>query len=133
MMEHLPYVDAMQFLKEVRRILKGGGQFRLVLPDLRYYIACYCENNDADEFMRKTYLSSPELKSIRTKLRYLIYGNGIDQHSYMYDADSVSKLLTQSGFRDIVVLKAGETTMNKIDGIDLYARQVDSLYIECRK
>lgn len=57
MMEHLTHAEAEQFLKEVLRILKCGGGFRLVLPDLQYYINHYCENHDADEFLRKTYLA----------------------------------------------------------------------------
>ena len=60
MMEHLTHEEAEQFLKEVLRILKSGGGFRLVLPDLQYYINRYCKNHDADEFLRKTYLTSSD-------------------------------------------------------------------------
>lgn len=51
----------------------------------------------------------------------------------MYDSDSVCKLLRQMEFRDITVLKAGETTFEAVEGLDLYERQIDSLYVECRK
>lgn len=125
--------EAEKFLKEVLRILKSGGVFRLVLPDLQYYIKCYCENHDADGFLRKTYLAASDLRGIRDKVRYLVYGNGIDKHSYMYDSDSASKFLKQMGFRDITVLKSGETTFDKVEGLDLYERKTDSIYIECRK
>lgn len=51
----------------------------------------------------------------------------------MYDSDSACKLLRQMGFQNITVLKAGETTFDAVEGLDLYERQADSLYIECHK
>lgn len=134
MMEHLTHTDAEKFLLEVNRILKRNGVFRLVLPDLAFYIRKYLENQDADEFMEDILLTYDMAKhSKRERIKYFVYGKGVGGHEYMYDAISAKRLLEKAGFKDIRVLNPGESCLQPIEGIDFSARPRDSFYIECKK
>ena len=56
-LEHLSLNDFRIALKNTYRILQPGGVFRLVLPDLEYYINQYHNNNSTDAallFMQET-------------------------------------------------------------------------------
>src|SRR5262249_21768114 len=43
--EHISYTDASQLFAECRRILKAGGIFRMVVPDVEVFIECYMKRN----------------------------------------------------------------------------------------
>ena len=51
-LEHLRSADALQLLREVRRVLKPGSVFRVVVPDLAQYIAFYNGAATSPEFGR---------------------------------------------------------------------------------
>jgi predicted SAM-dependent methyltransferase len=44
--EHIPQQMAVEWLKEVRRLLKPGGYLRLSTPDLRIYAKGYLEKRE---------------------------------------------------------------------------------------
>lgn len=95
-LEHLAYADLLKALKNTFLILKPGGLFRGVVPDLRSAAMDYIENFDreqspATEFMRITMLGIEE--SNKNLISYLkafmatqnIYGCGItDLYSMNY-------------------------------------------------
>jgi len=51
----------------------------------------------------------------------------------MYDGKSLSKLLLNTGFSKVLVLDAGETVIKDHEGLNLFEREDDSLYIEAIK
>ena len=46
-LEHLSYEDARVALKNTYRILQRGGVFRLVVPDLEYYVKSYASGSSS--------------------------------------------------------------------------------------
>jgi predicted SAM-dependent methyltransferase len=131
MLEHLHPNCAKKFLLEAKRVLRKKGILRICVPDLRKNIDEYLKNNNAEEFMRNLYVCPEEYTSFTSKLKFLLIG--IRHHQWMYDKNSLSKLLLNYGFKEIFILKPGETLIKDSDNLDLYERKKESFYIEAIK
>lgn len=131
MLEHLSRDDARLFLKEVLRVLDNGGVLRIAVPDLQHFINNYIANKDADEFMAKINVSAPPLNLLRQKL--LLFFVGYRHHQWMYDGASLSKLMLELGFKNVIVQDAGKTCINNFKGLNLFEREEESLYVESIK
>jgi predicted SAM-dependent methyltransferase len=131
MLEHLDRTEAMLFLRESKRVLRRGGTLRLAVPDLRHHVRNYIASNDAEAFITATELTRPQPKTWAAKFKILF--SGYRHHLWMYDGDSLTRLLAAGLFVDIRVLKAGTTTIDAPEPLDLYERADESVYVEARK
>ena len=131
MLEHLDQQDAKKCLLEIYRVLKKGGILRLALPDIEAKIEEYIKTKDADTFIQETYLTVPTPKSLIQRLYFFFIGPR--HHLWMYDSESLKKLLIDCGFNDPVSLSAGETTITEPDNLTLHERADDSFYTEAKK
>jgi predicted SAM-dependent methyltransferase len=123
-LEHLTAADARKLIKEVFRILKPGGMARVVVPDLAYGARCYLDalaNNPSDPNAAPGFLNWLGLS--RSGVRA--------PHLWMYDASSLSAVLTQAGFINAVVCKCGHGQVPDCAALDV--RPDESLYIEVEK
>lgn len=131
MFEHLDRDEASAFLDEAKRVLCPGGIIRLVVPDIAKQIDKYIESGDADAFLVSTQLTRLRPKTIGDRLRTLIVGSR--HHQWMYDGDSLSKLLFSKGFRNVRIQTPGETMISNPGLLDLFERADESVYLEaCR-
>ncbi len=131
MFEHLDRTEASAFLKEARRVLRAGGILRLSVPDLRLQVGQYLESNDADAFVAATALALPRAKTFTQVLKLIFGGNS--SHRWMYDGDSLKRLLESVGFEDVQVMQPGKTTIEEPAALDLCERAAESVYLEARK
>jgi len=131
MLEHLSRQGAENFAVEAKRSLFNGGVLRIAVPDLRKQVMQYIEHSDADLFIEHTNLSPEELSSFMHKLKLIIVG--FRHHQWMYDGESLSKLLLKVGFSKVLVLEPGETIIKEHDGLNLFENEDESLYIEAIK
>jgi predicted SAM-dependent methyltransferase len=131
MLEHLSRDGARLFLKEALRVLDHGGVLRIAVPDLQHLINNYIANKDADEFMAKLHVSAPPLNFLRQKL--LLFFMGYRHHQWMYDGASLSKLMLELGFKNVIVQDAGKTCINNFKGLNLFEREEESVYVESIK
>ena len=123
-LEHLELNDSKRLMGEVFRILKPGGAVRVIVPDLalgaRQYVAAIEANpndaNAANEFMEWLQLNRPELR---------------DPHLWMYDAASLTAILTAIGFSHVVVCEYKKGRVPDCEVLD--RRPGDSLHIEAEK
>ena len=125
MLEHLDRGEARSFLKEAKRILQPGGTIRLSVPDLAKAVGNYISNKDADEFMRSMLVCQPNAKSILSRLRLAIVGNR--HHLWMYDKQSLSKLLEECGFENPKSLSPGDTSIDQPGDLNLREREDESI------
>ena len=132
MMEHLRRDDAIVFIKECFRVLKIGGALRLSLPDLKIAIERYIDNGDADFFMECLLMEPPKTKGIKNLIKLYLSG-GYRNHSWMYDGNSLIKLLGNYGFKDAAILEPGKTLIKDRDGLNLYERFEESVFVESFK
>ncbi|MBO6946752.1 MAG: methyltransferase domain-containing protein [Rhodospirillales bacterium] len=131
MLEHLDRTDAARFLSEARRVLKTGGTIRTAVPDLGKAVDSYKENGDSDAFMESILVAAPPLRTFGDKLKLL--ATGYRHHQWMYDGNSLLKLLNENDFSNPEILAAGETTIPDPGALDLRERADGSVYVEAKK
>lgn len=104
-LEHLSLKDFHKALEETRRILRSGGMFRLVVPDLYHLCRRYVERyetgvpNANDAFMRDSYLG--QTSRPRGPLGLLKACLGNSAHLWMWDEPSLSSALEEHGFGSV--------------------------------
>lgn len=131
MLEHLSRKETFFFINESLRVLKKEGVLRLSVPDLQIIINDYKQNNNADAFMEKILVAPPPIETIKQKI--LLFFSGYRHHQWMYDEESLFKLLKKIGFKDVFVCKAGETNIVNPGHLNLYERSEESVYVEAIK
>lgn len=87
--EHLTKEQFIPLLKDVHRVLKPGGVFRISTPDLRVIASDYI-NGKADRW-KEVWLPSSPCELLNMGLR--LWG-----HQYVYDKPELFKLAEQAGF-----------------------------------
>lgn len=133
-LEHLSLEDFRTALKNTYSILKSGGCFRLVLPDLEYSIKQYIENplDDASLiFMTETYLGKETRK--RGLKGFVSEWFGNSQHLWMWDYKSISRELQNVGFTDIRRAKFGDFSDLMFKDVEEESRWLNCLGVECKK
>lgn len=104
-LEHLSRSDIIRALANTYRILKPGGLFRLIVPDLHWRAARYLaehergDNAAADNFIAATGMGSEKRARGAEGLLRAAFGNSA--HRWLYDAPLLMKLLQEAGFTEI--------------------------------
>jgi SAM-dependent methyltransferase len=104
-LEHLSYEDFWVALENTHKMLRPGGVFRLIVPDLegrarRYLEAAGRQDPDAAErFFRETYLGQQRRRKGLTGILRQHLGNSA--HLWMWDAAAIAAALKKVGFTDI--------------------------------
>lgn len=101
MLEHLDRAQAQLFLAEAYRVLAPGGFLRIAVPDLSLVIDRYREHGDADLFIESLGVCESKPKTFKQQFNFLLTGSR--HHHWMYDGNSLCKLLTSSKFREAEV------------------------------
>jgi len=133
-LEHLSLEDFRIALKNTYKILKEGGYFRLVLPDLEYSIHKYI--NDSSSTAAITFLEETSLgreKRNRGFKGFLSEWFGNSQHLWMWDYKSLAKELEMAGFINIRRAEYGDASDIKFNDVEHIDRWENSLGIECEK
>jgi SAM-dependent methyltransferase len=103
--EHLFYDDAVVLIAECCRVLKSGGVCRIVVPDLAATVQEYLRSSRdniadaADQLMDGLLLHSRSREAGLLGLYHRMFA--YHQHKWMYDAKSLSKIMSDAGFKDI--------------------------------
>jgi predicted SAM-dependent methyltransferase len=107
--EHMYYKrQARALLDEIRRVLATGGVLRLVVPDIEQCLAAYDANDHEFFETRKTHWewAAHHRSRLDHFLAYAGAGAPLHDcmfwHKYGYDVETLSQLLSEAGFADIV-------------------------------
>ncbi|SFD02841.1 Methyltransferase domain-containing protein [Chitinophaga sp. CF118] len=104
-LEHLSYEDCQLAVSNTFRILKPGGYFRCVVPDLesaaREYVADLANHDQTanTRFLEKTMLGKKQRPRGMKNLLSSTLGN--HEHLYMWDTLSLSNILQKAGFKKV--------------------------------
>jgi predicted SAM-dependent methyltransferase len=128
MIEHLDRNEARTFLTEVKRVLRPGGVVRIAAPDLARLARDYAAAGDADAFVAATHMGLDRPVRLTARMRWAV--TGPRHHLWMYDGDSLTRLLQETGFGEVSVLPPGKTSIEDPGGLDLEERASESVYVE---
>lgn len=136
-LEHLSYTDLKIALQNTYKIMKHGGVFRLVVPDLELMVKEYIEDkkngnrNAAHKLVEKTLMGvNDKPKNTLNKLTHYF---GHSKHLWNYDFDSLSLELESVGFTHIRRAKFNDSKSLAFLDVEDIGRWNYSLGIECIK
>jgi hypothetical protein len=140
-LEHLSYEDAIRALRSSLALLRPGGTFRLVVPDLHARAARYLaaaasgEPQAADSFLDGAGLGSRQrLRGARGLVRSLL---GNSQHLWMWDERSMRSVLEAVGFVNIRRCRLGDNQDPMFAAVEQESRFFDGqspeLAMECQR
>lgn len=133
-LEHLSLDDLRAALAETHRILRKGGVFRLVVPDLEHAISVYLGDGSADaalRFMKGTMLGT-ETRS-RGAMGLLREWLGNSRHLWMWDYKSLERELMDAHFLAIRRAQFGDAADPAFRAVEEESRWEGGLGIEARK
>lgn len=73
-------------------------------------------------------LAKEQPKTIVDKIKYMLIGDR--HHLWMYDGDSICRLLASAGFKDPQVMESGTTLIPNFGSLDLEERSPESVFVE---
>ena len=136
-LEHLSLEDFRIALKNSYSVLKKGGIFRCIVPDLEFYARKYIieiENNDVlanMNFMNSTLLGINKRPKKLKDLIISFYRNS--HHLWMWDSKSLSKELTNVGFNQIRLCTFNDSQDKMFNECEDPSRFEYAVAIECKK
>jgi len=134
LIEHVPLLDAINWLAEVRRILAPGGLLRITTPDLRAYAAGYLAGDEKFFARHRRRLSMmrvgppmPERRAFMVNQIFYLYG-----HQWIYDHDELRYALAEAGY-DLGLVTAREFRAGlrqDVADLDTVFRSDETIYVE---
>lgn len=131
-LEHLALEDFRKALANTHRYLKPGGTFRAVLPDMRYYIDQYLNDQRSDacsELLAVSRLGRPVRPRGFTAFVREWLGNC--HHLWMWDYPAMEAELRNVGFRNVRRALCGDASDPLFSDVEDAGRWENSLGIEC--
>jgi predicted SAM-dependent methyltransferase len=127
-LEHMTREGMQAALRNIYFMLKPGGCFRLVVPDLETRVKKYLQNQDCDAFIET--LGFGKKKKDRTFKDFLrkIFGNS--GHLWMYDNKSMQNYLAEIGFKNIKKCKIGDSGIDIFSEVEELHRFIDGDFVE---
>ncbi len=133
-LEHLSLNDFDRALRNTLKILRAGGVFRLVLPDIMQLATWYINNPSPDaaiRFMHSTHLGQVERPVGTRALSVAVWG--ASSHRWMWDEKSVIMKLAEVGFHQIRKAECGDCEDRKFLELESPDRFQTSVALQCSK
>jgi SAM-dependent methyltransferase len=136
-LEHLSLIDLRIALRNTHRVLKSGGIFRLVLPDIEFLAKEYLQNLECGILDSNSIFLENSMLGLQTRPRGIkaflssFYGNS--NHLWMWDYLSLSTELKSAGFQEIRRCAFGDSDDKMFALVEDEGRFINCLSIECRK
>ena len=140
-LEHLSYYDALQAIANCFALLKPGGIFRVIVPDLkaraeRYLAAAAAGDADAaNDFMRSTMLGQENRPRSLGAIAASAFGGS--EHRWMWDHASMGAALSNAGFVEIRSCAFGDSGDPLFDSVEDTERFIDrgivEVALQCRR
>ena len=133
-LEHLALDELRRALANTRSLLKPGGVFRLVMPDLELLVKGYVGSSEEDrgiKFIRDTLMGYEFRKhGAGAFLREWLGGS---RHLWLWDFAGVRSELRTAGFTAVRRASLGDSGIRDFDVVENPERWQLALGVECRK
>ncbi|MBD78443.1 MAG: methyltransferase type 11 [Crocinitomicaceae bacterium] len=136
-LEHLSFDDYHTALENSYKVLKPGGTFRLIMPDLEFMVQSYMEkkklgNDEAStEFIRDTYMVEESRKRGLRAIAEQVLGNS--RHLWLWDNSSTIASLEKVGFKDIRKCKFNDSADEMFKLVEEEDRFIGCVSLEMSK
>ena len=136
-LEHLAFNDFLKALNNTYKILKNNGVFRLIMPDLEYFVKEYIKNKEENNhlasnvFIKNTSLGLENRQKGLIAYLKSIYGNS--KHLWLWDKSSTYHYLKEVGFKNIKESFFGKYTDDMFKLVDIEGRYNSSFCLEMTK
>jgi SAM-dependent methyltransferase len=133
-LEHLALEDFRLALRNTYRILRIGGCFRLVVPDLAQAVDRYVADNSASAavvLVKDTCLGLERRRRGINGLLFTWLSN--HKHLWMWDYKSIAKELQDAGFVGIRRAEFGDASDETFRQVEDLQRWEGSVGVDCRK
>ena len=133
-LEHLSLEDFHKAIKEVHRCLKAGGEFRLVMPNLKHMARTYLQSEDAgasEKFMRDSLLGLETRPS--SFLSKVLESFSNRHHLWLWDEASTKQALAAHGFVDVEQIEFSRSEDSAFSAVQDETRFIDAVALTCFK
>lgn len=133
-LEHLALEEFRAAIRNVYSYLAPGGLFRLVVPDLEYYIKAYLADSRteaASRFLKAVNLGQEHAVRGVQSLGHKLFGRS--QHLWMWDYKAISGELENSGFVGIRRAEFGDSPDPRFRDVEDWDRWENCLGVECTR
>jgi predicted SAM-dependent methyltransferase len=125
-MEHFSLEDGERIAREVHRVLRLGGCFRVVVPDAELVLRRYFDAPDEIVAWRGAGVETAmEIVNLYFRQRY--------EHQFVYDWPTIEKMLHRSGFAVVSRSAFGQARQCPSVILDDEKYEWESLYVEALK
>lgn len=135
-LEHMTFIDAQCAIKNIFKMLKQGGCFRIVVPSLESRILKYIEDKNANDFMLSLGIADMNEKNLLKKMKFFF---GYSRHRWMYDKNSLFQILKKNNFKNIRICKFNDSKEECFKEIEELSRfeekdgKLPAVAFECTK
>ncbi len=133
-LEHLSFTDCERALRNVFAMLRPGGVFRFVVPDMERLARQYLSSDEADAvhaFMRDSYLGTNVRRRGLVALLARAYGNSA--HLWMWDYKAMSAALSNAGFIGVRRAEHRDSGDELFDEVEAAGRWFNCLGVQCSR
>lgn len=132
MIEHIPFKYGLHMLAECKRVLKPGGVVRIATPNLRNIIGLITSptpetNRYLDWSLEKFQLPTGQYPKAPIVINTFFHSWG---HQFLYDPETLTQAMTQSGFHDIIQERPGTSSRPFLRGVERHDKLVGELVNE---
>ncbi|MDQ7947327.1 MAG: methyltransferase domain-containing protein [Pedobacter sp.] len=143
--EHIHLNDAKFLAKEIHRILKPGGVFRVCTPNLLTYLEAYFEkdpmnnpyvSDTINDWIKGGFYNAKNYAPAENEESVAFFVNDIFlnyDHKFIFDGQTLSQMLLNAGFSSTRLCQANESSIVALSGIEAHVPSKYTLVVEAVK
>lgn len=136
-LEHLSLDDFKLTLQNTYRVLKDGGIFRCVVPDIEFLARQYIKNLEAGDAEASVKFIEDSMLGIKRRPRsmkdFVVSFFGNSHHLWMWDKQSLAKELEKVGFKNVREASFNDSEDSMFNFVEEEERFQNAVALQCQK